>query len=248
MSRLLPDEKGFTIIEVVLFLAISGLMLAGLLAVVGAGINNQRYTEAVDSFQDFLLTQYSAADNVANFSDESGVGCPGEAGPRGSSSCSIIGRLVSSSDGVNVTATPLYAASDVAEVNITDIDSPGDMLQQLQLYTAPEAGSSEEYRMRWDTRIIESNGTGDINPFSLMIVRLPYGGGTISYVVDQTITIDNDPSASEYINSFTSAKEDTVELCVDPAGLQSADPIGIILHHEAAGGAGAIERRGDICD
>ena len=41
---------GFTIIEVMLFLAVSGVLAAGILATVGGTIGAQRYRDAVDSF------------------------------------------------------------------------------------------------------------------------------------------------------------------------------------------------------
>ena len=51
--------SGFTIIEVMLFLALSGFLLAGILAGTGSSIANQRYKDAVQDAVDALRDAYS---------------------------------------------------------------------------------------------------------------------------------------------------------------------------------------------
>lgn len=53
------EQKGFTIIEVMLFLALSGFLLAGILAGTGSSISNQRYKDAVQDAADALRSAYS---------------------------------------------------------------------------------------------------------------------------------------------------------------------------------------------
>ena len=52
-------RKGFTIIEVMLFLALSGLLLVGLLGGLGGNIARQRYNDAVQDVVNMLRDQYS---------------------------------------------------------------------------------------------------------------------------------------------------------------------------------------------
>ena len=52
-------QSGFTIVEVVLFLAITGLLTVGLLAGVSAALRQQQYHDAVQSFAGFIRDQYS---------------------------------------------------------------------------------------------------------------------------------------------------------------------------------------------
>lgn len=238
-------RRGFTIIEVVLFLAITGLMLAGILASVGAGVNGKRYTEAVDSFQDFLISQFDQTDNVANTanSDSPTVQCRLDTSskPVGTTDCSVVGRLVTSSDGKIVQATPLYAGADVTDPNFTELEKPAELLTALELYTVSGNPDSESYDMRWETSLRSENGSS-VQPFTIMIVRLPYAKGSISYITSGVKTI------GDLIPLVTAnAAPDQLVLCVDPDGLQTAPPVGIVVENAGSGGASSIQRKGSLC-
>ena len=55
---------GFTIIEVMLFLAISGLLFVGIIAGTSMSISRQRYNDSVQDFTQFLREQYSSVTNI----------------------------------------------------------------------------------------------------------------------------------------------------------------------------------------
>ncbi len=67
-------QRGFTIIEVILFLAISGLLLGVAIASVNANINNSRFNDAVRSTTSYLQGQYSEVAAGQSDRDES-KGC-----------------------------------------------------------------------------------------------------------------------------------------------------------------------------
>lgn len=115
--------RGFTIIEVMLFLAISGLMMVGLLVGTGATISKQRYNDSVYSLQSKLQAQYSAADSVEDSCRSStdascapNVSCTLSGSsvsvkygtsattpePRGQSDCLILGRYITTTADGNV--------------------------------------------------------------------------------------------------------------------------------------------------
>ena len=50
----MPVKPGFTIIEMMLFLAVSGAMAAGIMVGVGATVNAQRYRDATHSLVSFF--------------------------------------------------------------------------------------------------------------------------------------------------------------------------------------------------
>lgn len=107
--------RGFTIIEVLLFVTISGGLMAALLIGTGISIQQQEYRDMVQSFANFLQGQYSAVINVEN-NTEHRQECPMKGAPsggqfRGQSECFIIGRYIESRDGEGreYVSYPLYA-------------------------------------------------------------------------------------------------------------------------------------------
>ena len=104
---------GFTIIETMLFLAVSGALAVGLMAGMGAAIGAQQYRDSVQSYADFLRTQHSQVITVVNnrsSEDQCSLSAP-ESQPRGRSSCVVVGRYITSTDttGEKYTARPIFA-------------------------------------------------------------------------------------------------------------------------------------------
>ena len=69
--------SGFTIIEVMLFLALSGFLLVGILAGTGSSIANQRYKDAVQDAVDALRDAYSFVSDTQVQLRDSGKGVCG---------------------------------------------------------------------------------------------------------------------------------------------------------------------------
>lgn len=66
-NKNMPKPKlGFTIVEVVLVLAITGLLLSGILAGASTNVTRQRYNDSVQNFAEFLRSTYSDVVNVQN--------------------------------------------------------------------------------------------------------------------------------------------------------------------------------------
>ena len=100
------ELKGFTIIEVMLFLALSGFLMVGILAGTGSSIANQRYKDAVQDAVDALRKAYSfVSDTQVNerapgegvcdktVDDGEGASRGGENG-RGRTNCAVYGAVV----------------------------------------------------------------------------------------------------------------------------------------------------------
>ena len=85
---------GFTLIETMLFLALAGLMFAGLVAGTNGAIRQQRYKDSVQGFVDDLRDLYSLAENVEVIDYGDGTPyCGGSTASkgRGRSRCSVYG-------------------------------------------------------------------------------------------------------------------------------------------------------------
>ena len=76
---IVSEEKrsGFTIIEVMLFLALSGFLLVGILMGTGSSIANQRYKDAVQDAVDALRNAYSFVSDTQVQLRDSGSGVCG---------------------------------------------------------------------------------------------------------------------------------------------------------------------------
>ena len=59
-------RRGFTLVEVSLFLAVTGLLFIGIVAGVQGSMSQQRYNDSVQSFAEFLRSAYSQVMNVEN--------------------------------------------------------------------------------------------------------------------------------------------------------------------------------------
>ena len=88
-------QSGFTIVEVVLFLAITGLLT------VSAALRQQQYHDAVQSFAGFIRDQYSRVISIENDRGDRDT-CPVKGatndGARGQSNCVVVGRYVKSTN------------------------------------------------------------------------------------------------------------------------------------------------------
>jgi|GEM_PF-2913891 prepilin-type N-terminal cleavage/methylation domain len=131
-------RRGFTILEVVLVIAVTGLLLVGMLIGTGSSIARQRYNDSVTGFRDFLQNQYSLVASVQN--EESAKHCKvistgptptiqwdATATERGRSDCLIYGKLLEfypsevSDPAKTVKVTTIIGA----KIALEDIDESG---------------------------------------------------------------------------------------------------------------------------
>ena len=159
--------SGFTIIEVTLFLAITGALTAGLLGAVSVSVQRQQYKDAVQSFAGYMRDEYARVVSVENDRDN-GAECPvpGSGGgitARGQSNCVIVGRyIVAQNKGVSYSSYPVYA-SPVATSGSSDWNYSYDDNQ------------SSTYEITWNARTRLASMADD-TPFSFVIYRNPDTG------------------------------------------------------------------------
>lgn len=95
-------SHGFTIIESMLFLAVTGVLIAGMIVGIGSSIAIQRYRDSVSTLKAFLQSQYSEINNVNNARDDSWhcdttTANTSQSGPseaKGQSDCVLLGRYI----------------------------------------------------------------------------------------------------------------------------------------------------------
>lgn len=208
-------DNGFTVIEVMLFLGVTGLLAIGVLAGSGVAIGQQRYRDSVNTFKSFLQEQYSESANVVNARtgewncgsnarvNEQANG--GEA--RGTSDCVLLGRFISINEtgkelrAANVTA---YRVQGAEEAN-NDIE---EIAENYRLAQSPV--ELEESEVNWGATIVRPKSTNP-QPISMLIVRSPLSGATLTFTAPGNTT-----NLNELVTQQNLATERN--LCVDPDG------------------------------
>lgn len=205
-------QSGFTIIEVMLFLAIAAVLVTATLIGWTLTINTQSYRDSARSLATVLQQQYSDTLNVANergsnltcrvenemTTIETGVGSP-----RGQSDCVILGRFIKIR-GTNI------AMSDVVGMEPDAAPDAGDTEDEIisSYYPGEMEQSEQTYQIAWQARpYISSEVTRTMNR-NIAIIRSPQTGTV------QTYSTEGDLSIKDLIGSSESRSQ--VKICLDP--------------------------------
>ncbi|NCU38016.1 hypothetical protein EOL96_03120 [Candidatus Saccharibacteria bacterium] len=208
--------KGFTIIEVILFFAITGLIMSVMLIGISNGLNQERYRDASTSLVGYFQEQYSNVANVSNSRASTDM-CPGSllTTDRGTSDCFIVGRIITSTaSGAVIESRRVFATVEVTPEEASAA-SMSD-LQILQNSVLRPDTAADSYTMEWGTKLINpsSSPAGD-RTFTLMIVRVPTNGAIHTYLMN----IAN--RTPQQMVTVAPPAQPTGEFvaCLEPAGL-----------------------------
>lgn len=224
-------KRGFTLIEVALFLAITGALFAGIMVGVQNSIFQQRFNDSVQNFMEFLRTAYSETMNVQSLGS-------------GRSEKAIYGKLITFNESLdferrtNVSNENHIYMYDVIG-NITDSEhgvsatgSTLDVLDALDAHVIMENDDGSELRLngivesyvpKWGAAIQDSDG--NIFSGSLLIVRHPNSGVVYTFFNDNTIEVNtilgnSNPGNVEGINWKSGFALRQIDFCVNPMGMQ----------------------------
>jgi type II secretory pathway pseudopilin PulG len=231
-------RRGFTIVEVMLFLGITGLLALTLLGGWTTMINTQRYKDSVKTVQSFLQSQYNFVYNVENVKqDDGGPFCivNGSKEPqfvssgvsRGQSNCIQMGRLISISGGTDISVYPIVGA-ELPEAATTDAASitarnPRVVTQDLSL-------SDNELMVPWQAEIVQTAAAGGARQnVAMAIIRSPLTGAVHTYALSADGV--NLPDVESMV---TTANEREVTLCMDPGTVFSGNRIGVVVRQRAS--------------
>lgn len=116
-------EKGFTIVEVMLFLAISAALLGVAVASTSGSLKTTRFTDASRSFEAFVEEQYTEVQaGTASRGAGSDTSCTG--GSVGASTdCIVLGRVLSFDNPERIDVYTVIADSDPTVPASTDMDA-----------------------------------------------------------------------------------------------------------------------------
>jgi type II secretory pathway pseudopilin PulG len=242
------NERGFTVIEVMLFLAVTGLLAVGILVGSGVSIGQQRYRDSVNSLKSFIQEQYSQTTNVANdraatwtcdTTADVETAPVGSGQPRGTSDCVLMGRFVT----IDASGTKLTASNLVGHRNAGAATGASDVLEleNYRLGISPINQVNED--VAWGATVVQPKTTTPM-PLSLLIVRSPLSGSVLTFASDGVKT-----NLNELID--VNNLKVTKNLCVNAdagsfVGRRAAVQIGVY-----ASSPGAIQipsESSNICD
>ena len=248
-------NQGFTIIETMLVLAVTGLMIAGLLVGLGSSISNQRYLDSVSSFKSLLQDQYSQIDNVTNDRDNN-WSCGVSATPvesqnggiaPGQSDCVLLGRYVGVV-GDKITMATVVGYPNTAATSTATIASVRDN------YTLGISTSSiEQTSLEWGARIAwpkESDAEqvlSSARSLAVLMIRSPEDGTTYTFTSDTVNEIDSVSAAT--LKSMivadlkaTNPGQGPRTVCIDPDGFSVPENLALYIG-AGASGSSSIEVR-----
>ena len=252
-------SKGFTIIETMLFLAITGLLVMAILIGASGSINRQRYQDSVVSLHSFMQNQYSEVMNVQNSRDSKwtcssdNVVTPVASGgiSRGQTDCLILGNLITSSGTDKLTVRRVVGRIPLPD-NTADFSPENVFIKQKDItvggttvtingYNASMISSSQQtYNIDWGGKMMNLDGE-DFN-FSIMIVRSPVTG-LINTFIQKTVAIGNSAELQQYLGDG-SLSSTNIKICVNPTGMFAGTPNAIQIKKGAVNASG-VESLGD---
>jgi hypothetical protein len=184
-------ERGFTVIELMLFFAVSGALLVALMIGIGSTVSQQQYRESVISFSTFLQGQYSDALNTHNDKDNS-WNCMGDGTVvqdnttvyhKGTSSCVLLGKAIQIEDDSNhVQRIKTYYVVGCEPFNATcgnaspTIIGTNDITTLASYSPIKTEFNAQEESLDWDSTLVTAGASHTHLTASILILRSPSSG------------------------------------------------------------------------
>lgn len=239
-------NSGFTIIETMLFLGVSGALAIAILVGVNSSINQQRYRDAVNSLRSFIQEQYSNVENTNN--GRSGAeACnqlaavrPGGAGvvsePRGTSECVLLGKYIAfDTSGQKAVVSDVIAYEISANPRANDIEDVS-LNYKVQTYSI----DPQTYDVAWGARVTKKGGS--VAPYTIMIIRSPRSGALMTFTAQARVSPQDIVSAAN--------NKAGLVMCVDTSVLQISNrPLGVQIkpYNVGPSGVGVPEEQEGVC-
>ncbi|MBQ6510544.1 type II secretion system protein [Candidatus Saccharibacteria bacterium] len=226
MAKKNSSKSGFTLIEVILFLAISSAVLVAILAGTSRSLAQQRYNDSVQDLFSFLQSQYSGVIDTQNIF---GVGENGT-GTGGRSDYAIYGKLLVIQNSTVKVWNVIGKAVDSSE--ISKYSTTDDAIDNLEMKVIGDNDNPvASYVPQWGGTIEQ---TVDNNPteVTVAIIRSPLSGTVYTYKHNTALSISSTcsklnpqditicdfipitPSSTKFSGSFKLASE-PINLCVN---------------------------------
>lgn len=245
---------GFTIIETMLFLAISGFLMIALLVGTGASVNVQRYRDSTETFKSLLQQQYADLTSTQNGRDDNwscgSSATPTTTGPtkdnRGQSDCMLVGKYVRIQD------TDIAVYSLIGYKKTTPTVQPNDIASLKNNYVLNISKlDASRSKMEWGTRVAYPSVMNDVTTATpktprtvgFLVVRSPDSGQIYTFSNnDPNVPPEASINAATFVNLIDTANQGSQLICIDNDGMFASNDRGVYVHGFASG-VSAIEVR-----
>lgn len=235
--------RGFTIIETMLFLAISGLLIVAMVAGTGATINIQRYRDAVETFKTVLQNQYGELTSVQNERSNTWNCGPQaetvEGGDeiRGQSDCVLVGRYMA------IVGDAITIHTVLARPNLVPVSASNDIADILSNYTLNiSTVEKQEELMEWGTQIAwpvsgdEVRTPSTPRSLAILFMRSPASGQIYTFTGDTAVDEPTPQTLSELLVADAVVPGQAGRtICVDSNGLFVTSEGSIYINPYATG-------------
>ena len=211
-------RRGFTLIEVSLFLAVSAALFVGITIGVQNSIRQQRFNDSVQGYAEFLRTMFAETLNVQHLGT-------------GSTETAVYGKMITfgeqkNLDGENNSQKLIFAYDVIADADATSGNATAVSALKSMNAKVLAGGEADSYLPRWSSEIQND----EYEPFvgTLLIVRHPTSGMVYTYFTDDVAEI-NDPEAFDrvgeesttinigtFLNDEAEFKTGAMDFCVNP--------------------------------
>ena len=242
------SRAGFTILETMLFLGITGLLIIVLVSGAGVGINVQRYRDATESFKSLIQQQFADLSSVEN-GRASNKSCGLSAQPvtganntaPGQSDCMIVGRYLRIEDeNISIYDVTAYENSRPLLVGANDITT---MVSSSYTYNTPVTPDQQK-KMDWGTHlnVPPANDTR----LGILVIRSPYTGEIYSFT-STTVPADGSVNNVALKAMMSAAGNRTARVaCVVSDGLFVTDDQSIYINANANAPSAVEVRSNDL--
>lgn len=224
----MSKRKGFTFVEVTLFLAITTALFLGIALGVNTSLRSQKYNDTTQSFLEFMRSIYSKVSNPQS---------PGS----GNSDSAIYGKLMvfgqsTLLDGSSNNDKAIFVYDVIGKADtVSGSLGTGSAIEMLNRLDASvlnaakaELASVEEYTPHWGASI---DGTTNGTPFtgSILVVRHPRSGTINTFYSGVTLQVNSQfrwaKATGNYTNiqnllknALSSFYTTEIDFCVNPSG------------------------------
>ncbi len=203
-------SKGFTVIEVIIFIAISGMLLMVALASVTSSVRTTRFQDDVNTTESYLQRQYSEVASGRNIRDDSlrcnsGVVSTGSSRP-GTTTCVVLGRLLTFDIG-NSAISSRYIVADGSIVPTGVNES--EKIMSMNPTVVNDSLLNGSFVNPWGSTYDRMVDGSSANVNSLAIMRSPESGRMLIY--SQLVT---SPTGAVNVTFQENQLNQKVDLCL----------------------------------